>query len=102
MSKKDEGESAEDINGGFFRGKMLDGVSRICCSHYQMINGAVLRRSGLRSGKKSPSKEKSLTLCLYQGWFREITFFVKISERECRISGSIPTKCVRFWRPVKQ
>ena len=96
MSKEDESGSAEDINGGFFRGEISDGVSRICCSHYPMINGAVLQISGLRPGKKSPSKEFSLMLCSYQGWSRETTFFFKVSERECRISGSMPTKGVRF------
>ena len=77
MSKEDESESAEDINGGFFRGKIFDRVLMICCSHYPTINGAVLRISGLRPGKKSPSKEFSLMLCSYRGWSRETTFFVK-------------------------
>ena len=42
MSKEDESESAEDLNGGFLGGRIFGGVSRICCSHYPMINGAVL------------------------------------------------------------
>ena len=37
MSKEDESGSAGDINGGFFRGKISDGVPRICGSHYPMI-----------------------------------------------------------------
>ena len=101
MSKEDESRSAEDINGGFFflEGKYLTEYQGICCSHYPMINGAVLRISGLRPGKKSPSKEYSLMLCSYQDGLVKQRSFSRFLSVSAEYQAPCPQKVYAFGGP---